>query len=226
MPPDRMVSVLMPAYEAAAYIGESIESALAQTHHELELIVVDDGSTDGSDEIARSYGAPVRVATQQHAGEGRARAHAARLATGAYIASLDADDLWPARKLELQLAALEDPEVDLVFGHQHQFRSPELGPEQGTFAGEGETVPSLLAGAMLVSRANFDRVGSYSHHQIGPAMDWLLRARELGLRERMLPEVVLRRRLHPSSHTMRSRDQFGDYARILKASLDRRRSAG
>jgi glycosyltransferase involved in cell wall biosynthesis len=226
MPAEPLVSVMMPARDAAPYIGEAIESVLEQKGAKLELIVADDGSTDRTAEIAESFGGPVQVARQAALGETAARNACLRLARGSFFAFLDADDVWPAGKLERQLSALEDPEVDLVFGHQLQFRSPELGAEVGAFAGEGEVVRSPLVGSMMVSRDDFERVGSYRDFRIATTMDWLARARDLGLKELMLPDVVLHRRLHPTGHSRKDREHFGDYARILKASLDRRRQAG
>lgn len=223
MPPESLVSVVIPVHDAAPYIAEAIESVLAQTHSELELIVVDDGSEDDSAEIARGFEPAARVVEMEWGGEARARNRGVELSTGAYLGFLDADDRWLPDKLQLQLAALADPEVEIAFGHMRQFRSPELGPEVGAFAGEGETLPCVMSGGMLVSRADFDRVGPFADFRIASTMDWLMRARDLGLRERMLPEVVLHRRLHPRGHTVRDREHFGDYARILKASLDRKR---
>jgi glycosyltransferase involved in cell wall biosynthesis len=223
MPPEALISVMMPARDAASYIAEAIESVLGQGEAALEVVVVDDGSTDGTAEVAESFGAPVRVTRQEALGEAAARNACLRMARGSVFAFLDADDIWPPGRLEPQLKALRNPEVDLVFGHQLQFRSPELGPDVPRFAGEGEIIRSPLVGSMMVSREVFERVGAYRDFRIATTMDWLARARELGLRELMLPDVLLRRRLHPAGHSLRDREHFGDYARILKASLDRRR---
>jgi glycosyltransferase involved in cell wall biosynthesis len=225
MPAEPLVSVMMPARNAGVYIAEAIESALAQGDHQVEVVVVDDGSADATSEIAEGFGDRVRVARQDALGEAAARNRCLSMARGSVYAFLDADDIWPPRKLDVQLAALEEPAVDLVFGHQLQFRSPELGAEVGSFVGEGQVVPSSLSGVTVVARADFERVGPYKDFRIATTMDWLARARELELRERTLPDVVLHRRLHPASHSRQDREHFGDYARILKASLDRRRQA-
>jgi glycosyltransferase involved in cell wall biosynthesis len=223
MPADPLVSVSMPARDAALYISEAIESVIAQDLPQVEVLVVDDGSTDGTAEIAESFGDPVRVERQDAQGEAAARNRCLRMARGSIFAFLDADDIWPANKLDLQLGALDRSDVDVVFGRQLQFRSPELNDDVVRFAGEGEVVQSALAGVMVVGRSDFERVGPYRDFSIATTMDWLVRARELGLRELQLPDVVLQRRLHPGGHSRKYRDQFGDYARILKASLDRRR---
>jgi len=108
MPP--LVSILIPAWNSAAWIAETLDSALAQTHPRTEIIVIDDGSTDQTLSLARAHAARhpgrIHVATQPNSGASAARNHALRLATGDFIQFLDADDLLSPRKLELQLALL------------------------------------------------------------------------------------------------------------------------
>lgn len=115
------VSVVMPAYNVAPYIGAAMESVLAQTFTDFELLVVDDGSTDESGAIAARYAARdarVRVARQANAGISAARNHALRLAQGGVIAILDSDDTWDPAYLQEQMAILASrPDVDIVTGN-------------------------------------------------------------------------------------------------------------
>lgn len=115
------VSVVIPCYNGAAYLRETLESALAQTHAPLEVIVVDDGSTDDSAAIAESFGPPVRVIRQENRGESAARNVGVRASRGDWIAFLDADDLWDPCKLEAQLAHT-DREVVCVYCHFDHLR--------------------------------------------------------------------------------------------------------
>ena len=92
--PKPTVSVIIPSYNCEAYIAETIGSVLDQTFRDLELIVVDDGSTDGTREIVASYGAPVRLLTQKNAGVCAARNYGIREALGQYICLMDHDDYW------------------------------------------------------------------------------------------------------------------------------------
>ncbi len=115
-----LVSVIVPAYNAAATIGEALESALAQTYPDLEVITVDDGSTDATADIVTSFAARdprVRLLRQANAGVAVARNLAIAHARGAYVAPLDADDLWHPEKLALQVAAMRrgGPRVGLVY---------------------------------------------------------------------------------------------------------------
>ena len=124
-----LVSVMIGAYNAAPYLGEAIESALGQDYEPIELIVVDDGSTDGTAEVARRY-SQARVIQQENGGNGSARNRAVENASGELYAFLDADDLFTPGKLSLQKAALDaDPTLDMVFGHVREFFSPELDEE-------------------------------------------------------------------------------------------------
>lgn len=115
------VSVVMPAYNVAPYIGAAIDSVLAQTFGDFELLVVDDGSTDGSGAIAARYAARdarVRLVHQPNAGISAARNMALRHARGSIVAILDSDDLWDPAYLQEQVAILEArPEVDIVTGN-------------------------------------------------------------------------------------------------------------
>jgi glycosyltransferase involved in cell wall biosynthesis len=114
-----VISVIIPAYNVAEFVREAVESALAQTRRDLEVIVVDDGSSDGSADILSDLDDPrLRVIRETHGGSAAARNAGLRLATGELVAFLDADDRWAPQNLERQSAFLENhPEVDMTFGH-------------------------------------------------------------------------------------------------------------
>jgi glycosyltransferase involved in cell wall biosynthesis len=123
-----LVSVIMPTYNGAGFIAESIESALAQDYPRLELIVANDGSTDGTARILDSYADRIRVLALPHRGENRARNAAVAESRGEYIALLDHDDLWLPGKISLQVKLLEEhPRAGLCHtGYQH-FDTSGLG---------------------------------------------------------------------------------------------------
>lgn len=101
------VSVIVPAYNAAAHVGRAVDSVLAQTWPDLELLVVDDGSSDATLDVLAGYGTRLRVLRQANAGPAAARNHGLREAQGDYVAFLDADDYWEADKVAAQVALLE-----------------------------------------------------------------------------------------------------------------------
>lgn len=111
----------MPAYNVAPYIGEAIESVLQQAFTDFELLIVDDGATDGTGDIAELYAsrdARIRVIHQRNAGISAARNHALRLAESPIIAILDSDDAWHPAYLQTQMAVLQArPDVDVVTGN-------------------------------------------------------------------------------------------------------------
>lgn len=108
------VSVVIPCYNAAPFLRETLDSAINQTYPPLEILLIDDGSTDDSAAIAESYGPPVRVIRQPNQGESVARNRGIDEAKGDWIAFLDADDLWDAQKTEKQVAALSNASPDII----------------------------------------------------------------------------------------------------------------
>jgi teichuronic acid biosynthesis glycosyltransferase TuaG len=102
-----VISVVIPAFNAANYLGEAIDSVLAQSAGNIEVIVVDDASTDGTAAVAGKYGARLRLVQQKNTGVSGARNRGVRESIGRYVAFLDADDTWLPGKIEKQLSALE-----------------------------------------------------------------------------------------------------------------------
>lgn len=222
---NKLASVIIPVYNCEKYLAEAIESVLTQTYRPIEVIVVDDGSTDGSADIARGF-ASVRYCFQSHSGIGDARNHGIDLSQGNYLSFLDADDVWIGDKLTRQMAIFDgDPRLDIVFGHVEQFHSPELGDdEKRNIRPSAEVMPGYVAGGMLIKREVFLRVGPFeTSWRVGEFIDWYLRAMEQGLKSFMMPEVVLKRRIHTTNMVIRERKSQTDYVHILKASIDRRR---
>ncbi|MBY0375607.1 MAG: glycosyltransferase [Bryobacteraceae bacterium] len=126
-----LVSVIIPCYRAAAYIGETLASALAQTFTDREIVLVNDGSPD-TPELERAlepYRHQIRYLVQENQGPSAARNFAIREAAGTWLAFLDSDDLWEPRYLETQMAALaRDPSLDLIYGNAILFGdTPDAG---------------------------------------------------------------------------------------------------
>ena len=103
------VSAIIPAYNADSFIREAVDSALGQTHTDVEVIVVDDSSTDDTASVLQSYGERIIVHRQPNGGVAAARNAGARLASGRWVAFLDADDVWLPTKIERQLAVASTP---------------------------------------------------------------------------------------------------------------------
>jgi len=223
-----LVSVVIPVYNGERYLGEAIDSVLRQSFAGSEIIVVDDGSTDRTADVATAYGSAVRYFRQHQSGSGAARNRGIEVARGSLFAFLDADDVWTPNKLAIQKSAFDaDPELELVYSHVKQFCSPELSEvARQKIRCPDDVVPGRLPGTMLVKRDSFLRVGPFGvSWGVGEGVDWHLRATELGLKMVLLPDVLLWRRLHENNLGRRQRDARIDYVRVFRAALDRRRDA-
>ncbi len=144
------VSVIIPTYQLAHLVGQTIDSVLAQTHTDYEIIVVNDGSTDNTKEVLASYGDRITVIHQENQGVAAARNTGIMAARGKYIALLDHDDLWLPNKLEKQVAYLEShPNIGLVYSDTLYFNENGLLP--GTHA-ERYPVPPILQSWTLFVR--------------------------------------------------------------------------
>lgn len=215
-----LVSVVIPVFNGERHLGEALASVLTQSHRALEVLVVDDGSTDGSIDVARrAADRRCRCLRQARQGAAAARNLGAGEAQGMLLAFLDADDLWLPDKLELQVRALAaDPALDMVFAWYAEFGAAPA------IAGAPVARPGYAAGTMLIRRDSFLRVGAFSTRwRVGEFIDWYARAEEAGLRHAMLSPVLLRRRVHDGNATRRERSAFADYARIVHAAARRRR---
>ncbi len=224
-----LISVVIPAYNAEQYVKEAAESVLAQTYRPLEIICVDDASTDGTADVLASFGERVRVIRRAENGGGAAaRNDGLALARGEYVAFLDADDFWPPEKLAVQEAYLRaHPAVDALFAHMRCFLSPDLPEEeQRRRFCPPAPMPAQVPGTALIRRAVFDKVGAFDPQwRVGEFIDWVARARAAGCVDETLPDVFLMRRIHATNTGITGRASRGDYAAILKAALDRKRRA-
>ncbi len=209
------VSVIIPAYNAARHLAEAIESVLGQGADVLEVIVADDGSTDGTRDVAEAY--PVRLLTLVHAGVSVARNAAVDAATGEWLAFVDADDIWLPGKLSAQLAAAAaHPGAGLVLCERvFQFDVPI--PEWFTEERDGGSSALFQPSAWLLRKRDFERVGGFEPGRaLGEDMNWLLRAWQLGIQHHVVPETLVVRRIHECNASARqkgAREQVFDLLR-------------
>ncbi len=223
---DPRISVIIPVYNGERYLVEALESVLAQTLKPIEIIVIDDDSTDESANVAKSFVPVVKYDLQHHAGPGSARNRGVELARGQYLAFLDADDLWVTNKLDLQMSAFtSQPGLDAVFGHVEQFVSADLPRERAEQMDcPAEAAPARLPGTMLIKSETFKKVGWFSSElRVGEFVEWYARAAELSISDVILPQTVLQRRIHASNSGILHRNARSDYVRVVKAAMDRRR---
>lgn len=218
-PAEPLVSVVVPTHNAARFLAECLTSVFAQTGHQsIEVIVVDDASTDGTCEIASAFDGVRLVRHTVNQGAGAARNAGISQARGEWVAFLDADDIWPARSLEARVEVLQrQASVALVFGDCRQF--DEQGPrmrtlfEEGGFGGpawgQGELVPDayerllvdnfITTGSVVARRSALLAAGGFaSDLRLVEDLDlWLRMARRHAIG--WLDEVCLLRRRHDTN---------------------------
>lgn len=232
------VSVIIPAYNHARFLGEALESVLAQTYKDCEIVVVDDGSTDDTRTVATSYAPRVRYYFQPHGGEGNARNAGIRVTSGRYVAFLDADDTWAPEKLAKQVAYLDaHPEVGVVF--TSYLKTDEAGkpltvePKRFPYTRSAfETMLIWPYGSMnvaVVRRTCLDRVGGFDETLLfGTDWDiWLRVAQHYGMANLDQPLATYRQSAGSVSRGPRRREAPAMFRRVLdKLFADPTRLAG
>jgi glycosyltransferase involved in cell wall biosynthesis len=163
-------SVIIPVHNRAPLIGTTLESVLAQQYTDYEVLVVDDGSTDGSAEVVAGFGESVTLLTQANAGPGAARNHAASRASGQYLAFLDSDDLWLPWTLSTQAEAIASTDRPaMLAGAPHWFTDGQALPEAPAGALAVRQYPDFLASGLAERRVGTSRltIRSDVFHQAG-----------------------------------------------------------
>lgn len=216
-----LISVIIPVYNGAEFLAEAIASVRAQTYTPLEIIVIDDGSTDQTAQVVQALGADIRYVYQPNQGPAAARNRGIALAQGALIAFLDADDLWPAAKLRQQAACLAaDEQVQVVWGNtQMCLYQPDSTPMPAP-----NRAP--LLGSLLCRRRVFQQVGFFEPAlRLGEDIDWLRRLLTAGIPVQQSPHLALFYRLRPGSMTYGRQPQELGWFMIIRLALQQRRAA-
>lgn len=217
------VSVIIPAYNAAKYIRHAVDSVLAQTYPNVEVVVVDDGSTDGTALILADYGSRIRTVSQPNRGVATACNAGVAAASGVWIAFLDADDEWLPDKLMLQVRHCGTTAIShtdsVCFGEaiDGEIRRSSFEPPHS-----GRVLKPLLVtnfitkSSVMMRRDVYLRYGGFDASHLG-VEDWpfwlkVCAEHDLGY----LPEAVVRYRVHPTSKSMQSRKTMIDHRRIIE----------
>jgi glycosyltransferase involved in cell wall biosynthesis len=217
-----LVSVVVPVFNGERFLRETLGSILDQDYRPLEVIVVDDGSTDSTADIARSH-ETIHYLYQDNQGPAAARNAGIEASRGELVAFLDADDRWLPGKLRIQVAYLiEHPETGFVYAHRRMVLEPGVEPPPWY---EERDSPGLFAGTLVARTEVFRKVGSFNpDFRFGENAEWLARARDAGIAMAVLPETLLISRVHGGNMTHRSKEMRSSVLRALKSSIDRQRS--
>lgn len=221
----RLVSVIIPVYNGESFLARALRSAFEQDYRPLEVIVVDDGSTDATARIARDW-PEVRYFYQSNQGHGTAKNTGIEKSRGEFLAFLDADDWWTPNKLRLQIDFLDaHPQVGYVISHMR------IILESGTEAPHGLRVellqqdsPAFLPSALLVRRTIMATVGMFDPtFKHGNDSDWFFRSQDMGISRMILPDVLLYRSIHGKNESYQIEAMRNDMFRLIRASIRRKR---
>jgi glycosyltransferase involved in cell wall biosynthesis len=224
-PPWPRISAIIPVFNGERYLAHALASVRGQTLPPAEIIVVDDGSTDGSAMIAVAAGA--RLIQKANGGVASARNHGLKAATGDFIGFLDQDDVWPSGRLADQAEALaQHPAAGIVSGRIRVLEGTIPG-RRWSNVGDRELSVALNLNAALIRRAVFETIGPLSE-SLGSADDieWYNRARDFGVRIHQIDTVTLLYRWHGANTSREFSRLAGDIVSALKVTLDRRRHRG
>ncbi len=222
-----LVSVIVPVHNGERFLAAALQSIFQQDYSPLDVIVVDDGSTDGSRAIAESFEG-VRYLFQVQQGAAAARNAGVHAARGELVAFLDADDLWTRNKLRVQVEFMRHhPEIGFTLAQEEIFFEPGANLPSGY---KRELVErehtGYLPGTLLARKCVFDEVGLFDpRYQLTDDADWLIRARDAGIASAILPERLLLKRVHSSNISSNREAIPSEMLSILKRSIERRRNA-
>lgn len=217
-----MISVIIPTYNYSAYIADAIDSVLNQSYAPIEIIVIDDGSTDQTAQIVAGYNDKVIYCLQNNLGASAARNLGVNMARGEFLAFLDADDIWEHHKLAVQMEAFNrEPSPDMMFSAIKNFYSPDCNEslKQRLLCPES-IMPGFNPTTLLIQKKTFLEVGFFDTSiSTGEFIDWYMRAQKKGLTSHLVDTVLAHRRVH-SGHLGKSKTHQ-NYCQILRRALAR-----
>lgn len=219
-----LISVIIPVFNGERFIRDAVKSVLSQNYPALELIIVDDGSTDKTEEIILQLPYDIRYFKQENGGPASARNRGIRDASGELIAFLDVDDLWPDNNLNFLVDELsQDPEIEVIHGYGQMMANNPKSNNYEYIGNPKESFPYYI-GAAIYRKSVFERVGLFDTTlRFGEDHDWFNRAKELNIKIKRIEDVTLLVRRHGQNMTHGKNIVALNTLRIFKKALDRKR---
>lgn len=221
-----LITVIVPVFNGEKFIKEALENIISQNYHAIEIIVVNDGSTDNTEKIINEFEYDIRLFNNnENCGPSLARNKGIRDASGEFIAFLDVDDLWPENNLMLLLNEMcSNPQLEVVHGFAQVMK---LNKESNVYEYVGGPKDSFkhYIGAGIYKKNVFNKVGLFNENlKFGEDEDWYRRAYETGAKIKRLDDTTLFVRRHESNMTKDRNFVELNALKVFKMSLDRRRS--
>lgn len=221
-----LISIIIPAYNGAAYLAEAIQSILNQSYRPIEIVVVDNGSQDQTAQIAQSFPL-VRYIYSDRADTALARNKGIEHSHGSLLAFLDQDDVWMPDKLAKQFTFLEkNPAASGVVCQQKMIlQSGHDKPHWLKKEFLETTQPAYLPSALLVRRSVLDRTNLFDPaYSLTSDVAWFFKAKHSGIEIDLLPEILLLRRIHKDNASNRCAQIQKEILSVLRSSLQERRA--
>jgi hypothetical protein len=221
-----LVSVIIPVFNGERFIAKAIANVCSQNYPALEIIVVDDGSSDGTGKIVEQADVDIRYFRQDNDGPASARNRGLKDASGEFILFLDVDDFWPENNINLLVDhMLREEDMDVVRGYAQLVLQNNDSPEM-VFSGNPKESFADYIGAAIYRKSVFNKVGLFDTSLLfGEDSDWFTRAKELHVRMKRLEEVTLYVRRHGANMTEGKSLVELNMLHVFKKALDRRRAA-
>ena len=218
-----LVTSIIPAFNREKYIAEAIESVLNQTYRNIEIIVIDDGSTDNTPRILSSYNGKIKYFLQPNSGASAARNSGISKASGDFISFLDSDDLWEKNKISLQMECFENnPGIDICLCNTKIFSEKKITDFDQKYI---IATPYHLC-SILIKKDVLKRVGYFKTNlKSGEDTDFFLRIKEMGIPLKILQDKLVYIRIHANNLTkdFKIRDKEAVFSGIKNA-LNKRRN--
>ena len=225
-----LVSVVIPNYNGAPFLAEAVSSVIEQDYENIEIIVIDDGSTDNSVELLRKFGPKIRLIETRNGGASSARNFGLVAAKGEYIALLDSDDIWATNKIGLQMEYMKRNDLDLVYCHGQEFGN--AGGlnflHEAKYAGDcykyfkkypGRAIIDMGPSTALFKKSRLKRTGLFDASFTGLAEDWdFFRRYCVGAKVGFCDQVLVFRRNHAGNMSNQSLNEYfvGNRKALLK----------
>lgn len=213
-----LISVIVSVYNGENFLTQALNSVFDQSYQNIEVIIIDDGSTDGTAEVAKPYvgNGNTRYIRQDNFGQGSGLNHGVKLARGEFLAFIDHDDKWDNDKLKMQLDAFyRDPELDVVFTHMQNFfenkEVKKLNVKKGI-------MPGYVPGTCLIRKDAFLKNGFFDTSIAkGYFFTWYKGMEMTGLKQELLPDLLYHRRIHGANMSISgSAKDYSDYFQAIR----------